>query len=61
VEEVAQAFRQLLGDPAWSGAAVIEQMRHAIEELPAPGRHVRVSTGEVFAEVRRALVEAAPV
>jgi len=59
VEEVAQALRQLLADPAWSGAAVIERIRPAIEELAVAGRYARASTGDVFAEVRRALAKAA--
>jgi hypothetical protein len=59
VEEVAQALRQLLADPAWSGAAVIERIRPAVEELPVAGRRVHASAGEVFAEVRRAMAKAA--
>jgi hypothetical protein len=59
VEEVAQALRQLLADPAWSGAAVIERIRPAVEELPVADRRVHASAGEVFAGVRGAMAKAA--
>jgi hypothetical protein len=55
VEEVAEAFRRLLADPAWSGAPVLERMRPVVRELPPVGAHAPTPPGEVFAEIRRAL------
>ena len=56
VDEVAEAFRRLLADPAWSGAFVLERIRPIVQELPPPGAHVLAQPGEVFAEIRRALL-----
>jgi hypothetical protein len=56
VEEVAEAFRRLLADPAWSGASVLERIRPIVQELPAPGAHALAQPGEVFAGIRRALL-----
>jgi hypothetical protein len=58
VEEVGQAFHQLFTDPAWSGATVIERIRPSIEDLPVADPRPRVSTADVFAEVRRMLAKA---
>jgi len=57
VEEVSEAFAQLLADPSWADAVVLDAIRRA----PARGRlesrasrvGSRVSPEEVFAEVKR--------
>jgi hypothetical protein len=58
VEEVAEAFRRLLADPAWTGASVLERIRPLVQAMPHAETHPIVPPGEVFAEIRRALARA---